>query len=161
MCVCMEKSIDVDFLLRNRDKLPVVAKLSHQPLRLEREFHIVQRLYRQPSGKDLLCKPLDKITLSHDGLIAFIYEDFCNNILEKFQPHNTPEFLNQQTLAAVDHRTMHHPPSADSFMSIQQFLDFAIQCCNCLEMIHKHQSIYLSDLKCISSTVFTNSTNYT
>jgi predicted HNH restriction endonuclease len=46
-------------------------------------------------------------------------------------------------------------------MSIQQFLDFAIQCCNCLEMIHKHQSIYLSDLKCISSTVFTNSTNYT
>lgn len=110
--------------------------MSHQPLRLEREYHIVQRLYRQSSAKDLLCKPLDKITLSHDGLIAFIYEDFCNNLLEKYQPNNTPEFLNQHFALNDTHHI------AESFISINQFLDFAIQCCNCLEMIHKHQSIY-------------------
>lgn len=65
---------------RNRDKLPVVAKLSHQVLRLEREYHIVQRLYRQSSAKEILCKPLDKITLEN-GLIAFIYEDYGNYFL--------------------------------------------------------------------------------
>jgi len=98
----------------------------------------VQRLYRQSSGRDLLCKPLDKITLSHDGLIAFIYEDFCNDLLENYQPSNAPEFLSQNF--AVDNLTQH--AMAESFISIQQFLDFAIQCCDCLEMIHKHQSIY-------------------
>ncbi|CEP10830.1 hypothetical protein [Parasitella parasitica] len=121
--------------IRNRDRLPVVAKLSHQPLRLEREYHIVQRLYRQPSAKDLLCKPLDRITLSDDSLIAFIYEDFRDNLLEKYQPGSTSEFL-QQSLIALNDK---HP---SDFMSMHQFLEFAIQCCNCLEMIHKHQIVH-------------------
>ncbi|KAI8640598.1 hypothetical protein BD408DRAFT_347795 [Parasitella parasitica] len=123
--------------IRNRDKQPVVAKLSHQPLRLEREYHIVQRLYRQPSAKDLLCKPLDRITLSNQSLIAFIYEDFRDNLLDKYQSSNTPEFLHQSpTLNDKAQRPM------ESFMSMHQFLEFAIQCCNCLEMIHKHQIVH-------------------
>jgi hypothetical protein len=69
------KNIEIEIIYRSRDKLPVVAKLSHQPLRLEREYHIVQRLYRQSTSKELLCKPLDKITLPND-VIAFIYEDY-------------------------------------------------------------------------------------
>ncbi|CEG81810.1 Putative Serine/threonine protein kinase [Rhizopus microsporus] len=66
---------------RNRDKLPVVVKLSRQPLRLEREYHITQRLYREVSSRDLLCKPVDKLTLPN-GLSAFIFEDYGKNLLD-------------------------------------------------------------------------------
>lgn len=86
-------------------------KLSRQPLRLEREYHITQRLYREVSSRDLLCKPVDKLTLPN-GLSAFIFEDYGKNLLDEYQNN----------------------------ISLKSFLKFAIQCCNCLEMIHKHQS---------------------
>ncbi|KAI9257050.1 hypothetical protein EDC94DRAFT_564880 [Helicostylum pulchrum] len=121
--------------VRNRDKLLVVAKLSHQPLRLEREFHIVQRLYRQSSAKELLCKPIDKITLPN-GLIAFIYEDDGNNNrLDKCQPlKDTPEINLEQE------QTLNN--AKEQSVPLDMFLEFAIQCCDCLEMIHKHQIVH-------------------
>lgn len=97
----------------------MIAKLSRQPLRLEREYHIVQRLYREIPSRELLCKPIDKITLP-DGLIALIFENNGKNILEEYQPSEKEQ-----------------PAQC---MSLDNFLNFAIQCCNCLEMIHKHQS---------------------
>jgi hypothetical protein len=127
------EKIKVFWNYRNRDKLPVVAKLSHQPLRLEREYHIVQRLHRQIPARKLLCKPLDRITISNNGLIAFIYQDLCDNQLEKFQPYNTPELLHSQQ-PLINNDTFYEK------MSMTSFLQFAIQCCNCLEMIHKNQS---------------------
>ncbi|KAI8334832.1 hypothetical protein EDC96DRAFT_525188 [Choanephora cucurbitarum] len=119
---------------RNRDKLPVLAKLSHQPLRLEREYHIVQRLYKQSSfARNMLCRPLDKIKLANSDTIAFIYED-VENKLEKCQPYNnTPEFHNQDN-------SSHE--AVQPYVPLKKFLDFAIQCCNCLEMIHKHQIVH-------------------
>lgn len=119
---------------RNRDKLPIVAKLSHQPLRLEREYHIVQRLYRQVSVRDLLLKPLERITIPNSGLIAFIYEDLCDNRLENFQPYNAPELLHNHRSSIIWNHDEHEK------ISFKSFLHFAIQCCNCLEMIHKNQS---------------------
>ncbi|CAO3684365.1 unnamed protein product [Rhizopus stolonifer] len=106
---------------RNRDKKSVIAKLSRQPLRLEREYHIVQRLYREIPSRELLCKPIDKITLP-DGLIALIFENNGKNILEEYQPSEKEQ--------------------PTQCMSLDNFLNFAIQCCNCLEMIHKHQIIH-------------------
>ncbi|KAG0735771.1 hypothetical protein G6F22_012436 [Rhizopus arrhizus] len=108
--------------LRNRDKKPVIAKLSRQPLRLEREYHIVQRLYREIPSRELLCRPIDKITLP-DGLIALIFEGYGQNLLEEYQ---------------ITEKEQHQP----QFMSLEMFLNFAVQCCNCLEMIHKHQIIH-------------------
>lgn len=125
--------------MRNRDKLPVVAKLSHQPLRLEREYHIVQRLWRQSSAaKGLLCKPLDKITLSN-GLIAFIYEDYGTNQLDKCQPS-----ISNDTLDLLHHQQQLQPLPilSNHEISLESFLTFAIQCCNCLEMIHKQQIVH-------------------
>ncbi|KAI9276579.1 hypothetical protein BY458DRAFT_585506 [Sporodiniella umbellata] len=106
---------------RNRDKRSVVAKLSRQPLRLEREYHIVQRLYRELPSRELLCRPIDKITLPN-GLIALIFENDGKNILEEYQPSGK-QYKSQ-------------------CMSLNGFLNFAIQCCDCLEMIHKHQIIH-------------------
>lgn len=62
---------------RTRDRLPVVAKLSYHTLRLEREYHIVKRLYRYADAKQLLCQPLEKISLPN-GLIALIFADYGN-----------------------------------------------------------------------------------
>jgi hypothetical protein len=121
----MKKSINL--FARNRDNLPVVAKLSHQPLRLEREYHIVQRLYRQSSAKELLCRPLDKVTITDQGCSAFIYQHYRNDRLEKYQPTSN----NQQL---IEDGNFVEP------MSVDAFLEFAIQCCDCLEMIHRNQS---------------------
>jgi hypothetical protein len=68
----------------------------------------------------LLCRPIDKITLP-DGLIALIFEGYGQNLLEEYQ---------------ITEKEQHQP----QFMSLEMFLNFAVQCCNCLEMIHKHQS---------------------
>ena len=62
-------------IYRNRDRLPVVAKLSYHTLRLEREYHIVKRLYRYADAKQLLCQPLEKLSLPN-GLIALIFADY-------------------------------------------------------------------------------------
>jgi hypothetical protein len=122
------------FHLRNRDNLPVVAKLSHQSLRLEREYHIVQRLYRQSSAKDLLCRPLDKVTIADRGYSAFVYQDYRNNRLQKCQPTITNNNEYQQL---IEDDNFVEPTS---HMSLGTFLEFAIQCCDCLEMIHRNQS---------------------
>jgi hypothetical protein len=60
-------------LHRTRDGLPIVAKLSYQGLRLEREYHVAQRLYRFSEAHQLLSLPLEKVTLPH-GLIAIIFK---------------------------------------------------------------------------------------
>jgi hypothetical protein len=61
---------------------------------------------------------LDKITLSN-GLIAFIYEDYGQNLLDEYQ------LVEEGVCRLID---------------LDTFLNFAIHCCDCLEMIHKHQS---------------------
>ncbi|KAI8987492.1 hypothetical protein BDF20DRAFT_850560 [Mycotypha africana] len=128
--------------VRNRDKLPVVAKLSHQPLRLEREYHIVQRLYRQRTSKELLCKPLDKVLVSN-GLTAFIYEDVRSNRLEKcLLNHSINDGSDNHPLTALNDVSNMMTNIVEPYFSLKVFLDFAIQCCDCLELIHKHQVIH-------------------
>ncbi|KAI8141207.1 hypothetical protein BJV82DRAFT_518864 [Fennellomyces sp. T-0311] len=107
---------------RNRDRLPVVAKLSYHTLRLEREYHIVKRLYRYADAKQHLCQPLEKIALPNG--IALIFADYGTNKLDAHQP--TALDGNAQT-----------PP-----IDIDTFLDFGIQCCNCLELVHKQQIVH-------------------
>lgn len=74
MCIAGRKLL-TKRLARNRDRLPVVAKLSYQTLRLEREYHIVKRLYRNADAKQLLCQPLEKIMLPN-GLVVLIFADY-------------------------------------------------------------------------------------
>ncbi|KAI9321578.1 hypothetical protein BX666DRAFT_1850739 [Dichotomocladium elegans] len=102
---------------RNRDKIPVVAKLSYHTVQLEREYHIVKRLYRSADAKQLLCQPLEKLSLGN-GLIALIFADY-----------------DQSTIMTSNKR---RPP----YLDINTFLDFAIQCCGCLELLHKHQIVH-------------------
>ncbi|KAI7851131.1 hypothetical protein BDC45DRAFT_572219 [Circinella umbellata] len=116
---------------RNRDRLPVVAKLSYHTLRLEREYHIVKRLYRYADAKQLLCQPLEKLSLPN-GLIALIFADYGTNRLDSYQPTT---LIQQGDKPMNDDKPV--PP-----LDIDKFLDFAIQCCNCLELVHKQQIVH-------------------
>ncbi|KAI9244307.1 hypothetical protein BY458DRAFT_447847 [Sporodiniella umbellata] len=107
-------NVVIAYGIRNRDKKTVVAKSSHQPLRLEKEYHIVQRLFGEDSAKKMLCQPLEKLPIS-EGFIMFIYEAYGQNLLDDYQTQRMP---------------------------LCTLLEFAIQCCDCLEMIHKHQIVH-------------------
>ncbi|KAI8329760.1 hypothetical protein BC941DRAFT_476131 [Chlamydoabsidia padenii] len=122
---------------RTRDSLPIVAKLSYQGLRLEREYHIAQRLYRFPEAQQLLSQPLEKVNLPH-GLIAIIFKYDGANRLDACQPDLTQYTDQQQQQSSSEETRSRTPPSID----LDSFLDFAIQCCNCLEFIHKHQIVH-------------------
>ncbi|KAI9497057.1 hypothetical protein BDB00DRAFT_868895 [Zychaea mexicana] len=116
-----------------RDRLPVVAKLSYHALRLEREYHMVKRLYRHADAKQLLCQPLEKLSLPN-GLIALIFADYGTNKLDAYQPTTTQS---TSITASTTNDDEQAPP-----LGIGTFLDFAIQCCNCLELIHKQQIVH-------------------
>lgn len=67
------------------------------------------------------------------NIFFFLKKKGSNNRLDKCQAIRvTPE--------------LHHQQQLDHTFSLNTFLDFAIQCCNCLEMIHKHQSKIQLDL---------------
>lgn len=71
----------------------------------------------------------------------FIFSDYFklgnNNRLDKCQPlKNTPESYLQQQQQQQKSAT----PIEQQNISLDSFLEFAIQCCDCLEMIHKYQS---------------------
>ncbi|CAO3647909.1 unnamed protein product [Cunninghamella blakesleeana] len=130
----LEKGSDnviVAFGIRIKDKLPIVAKLSYQGLRLEREYHIVKRLYGLTGSTQLLNQPIEKINL-FNGYMAIIF---------KYDGKNRLGTCQQNLSFNTDHYDQ--PPVNDhSFMDLATFLDFAIQCCDCLEFIHKHQIVH-------------------
>jgi serine/threonine protein kinase len=58
-----------------------------------------------------------------------------NNQLDKCQPTTTSELLQYQEQLTLPSKQPQH-------LSLDSFLDFAIQCCNCLEIIHKQQIVH-------------------
>jgi hypothetical protein len=73
------------------------------------------------------------------------------NQLEKCQPTltNTLDVIQQQQQLIPTTTTSTTNLQQEYNMSIESFLNFAIQCCNCLEMIHKQQSKHLHILSLI------------
>ncbi|KAI7864967.1 hypothetical protein BDF14DRAFT_1744492 [Spinellus fusiger] len=109
---------------RLHDALPVVVKLSEQTLCLEREYHSIQQLYLLEEARPMLCEPIEKKVLPN-GWIAVIFVCYGKNSLDALQPTAafSPEISSIQTNASL---------------TLDAFFDFAIQCCNCLEVIHKN-----------------------
>ncbi|KAI9307663.1 hypothetical protein BJ944DRAFT_261543 [Cunninghamella echinulata] len=134
----LEKGSDdviVAFGTRINDNLPIVAKLSYQGLRLEREYHIIQRLYGLPGSDQLLNQPIEKINL-FNGYMAIIF---------KYDGKNRLDTCQQNLSFNADHYSDTNPTinnNHHSYMGLDSFLDFAIQCCDCLEFIHKHQIVH-------------------
>ncbi|KAI7900513.1 uncharacterized protein BX663DRAFT_517888 [Cokeromyces recurvatus] len=75
------ESVDIVFGYRISNKKPVVAKMSPNSLRLEREYYIIKRLYQLSDGSSFLVRPLEYIHLP-SGLTIVIYADEGQNYLE-------------------------------------------------------------------------------
>ncbi|KAI8379176.1 uncharacterized protein BYT42DRAFT_316414 [Radiomyces spectabilis] len=110
------------------DNLPVVVKLSPYSIRLEREYYVARRLYAQPDGPNYIPKVIELVSLVKDGLTALIYEDQgpCNAIVPSLlglDPYNTDS-------------TAYRPPTVD------EFLEFAIECCSCLHFAHANGVVH-------------------
>ncbi|KAI9311978.1 hypothetical protein BX666DRAFT_2021136 [Dichotomocladium elegans] len=93
-------------------KQPIVAKVSPQSLRLEREFYLMKRLYQYTDGPTYLVRPFEFLLLP-SGLTVAIYND--------------------------DHQ---HSQKLPTSYDIGAFLRFATQCTDCLDFIHRHSIIH-------------------
>lgn len=84
------ENVDIVFGYRISNKKPVVAKVSPNSLRLEREYYIMKRLYQLGDGSSFLVRPLEYIHLP-SGLTVVIYADEGQNYLESRLQTNTDD----------------------------------------------------------------------
>lgn len=105
--------------------LPVIARVSTNVVRLEREFHMLTSLIQisDPNCEHTI-RPLDLIRLNTQPgsqLAAVVYEYYGLNQLRKLVPFGP-------TTTQVDHTSCQVP--------LPVFFDFAIGACECLELLH-------------------------
>ncbi|KAI9352389.1 hypothetical protein BD770DRAFT_445542 [Pilaira anomala] len=75
------ENVDIVSGYRISNKKPVVAKVSPNSLRLEREYYIMKRLFQLSDGSSFLVRPLEYIHLP-SGLTVVIYADEGQNYLD-------------------------------------------------------------------------------
>ncbi|KAI7875162.1 hypothetical protein K492DRAFT_168413 [Lichtheimia hyalospora FSU 10163] len=114
----------MNYLNRLSDKTAVVAKVSVASLQLEREFYIIKRLYQSNDGSQYLVRPLEYINLP-SGMAVAIYADEGCNYQQKLD--DVIQVFSQETTTPYD---------------LSTFLRFAIQCTDCLEFIHRHNTFH-------------------
>ncbi|OBZ88971.1 Peroxide stress-activated histidine kinase mak2 [Choanephora cucurbitarum] len=86
------ENVDIVFGYRISNKKPVVAKVSPNSLRLEREYYIMKRLYQLGDGSSFLVRPLEYIHLP-SGLTIVIYADEGQNYLEYNKRHSEDSII--------------------------------------------------------------------
>ena len=166
------ENVDIVFGYRISNKKPVVAKVSPNSLRLEREYYIMKRLYQLSDGSSFLVRPLEYIHLP-SGLTIVIYADEGQNYLD-FSRRQSDELsskynANSEKSSSVngsdttinDERKRYRQSqfeSVDSFYyqplpsaglpskgptyDLGTFLRFAIKCTDCLEFIHRNNVVH-------------------
>ncbi|KAI5295876.1 hypothetical protein KEM52_006626, partial [Ascosphaera acerosa] len=119
--------------------LPVLARVSSNVVRLEREFHMLSSYikYSDPECRYTI-RPIDIIRLApqpgdNHPLIATLYEYYGDNSLRYLVPFGPADFR------LLGRRKMHSvtaPDTRTSFVSLDAFFAFAIGACECLEKLH-------------------------
>ncbi|KAI9259730.1 hypothetical protein EDC94DRAFT_542589 [Helicostylum pulchrum] len=79
------ENVDIVSGYRISNKKPVVAKVSPNSLRLEREYYIMKRLFQLGDGSSFIVRPLEYIHLP-SGLSVVIYTDEGQNYLDPKRP---------------------------------------------------------------------------
>ncbi|KAI9243547.1 hypothetical protein BDA99DRAFT_530153 [Phascolomyces articulosus] len=149
---------------RQSDGLPVLVKLSPYAIRLEREYYIARRLYAQPDGKRYIPQVVELQSLPQDGLTALIYADkgpssddltyqeqryFSHYSLWVTSP--TTDDVNKQlkdgpeeVVGTEQSQPQQQPPQGISslLVDIETFLNFAVECCSCLQLLHANGIIH-------------------
>ncbi|KAJ5158598.1 CheY-like superfamily [Penicillium coprophilum] len=132
-----ETSSDISFsnqhsLETEQTWIPVIARISTNIIRLEREFHMLRSIV-QSSDPDCnhTIRPVDLIRLQSDDahsktlLVAIFESPGC-----EIWSHLAPPHLWQ----GQEVKTTTPPPNEQ--VSLQAFFDFAIGACDCLEILH-------------------------
>ncbi|KAI8145982.1 hypothetical protein BJV82DRAFT_31161 [Fennellomyces sp. T-0311] len=132
---------------RLSDGLPVLVKLSPYAIRLEREYYIARRLYAQPDGKRYIPQVVELVTLPQDGLTALIYADKGNDddVEQRYFSHY--RLWVTSPTASEDEDTCKqlkedHECSSSPLIDIETFLNFAVECCSCLQLLHANGIIH-------------------
>ncbi|KAI7857581.1 hypothetical protein BDC45DRAFT_566037 [Circinella umbellata] len=142
---------------RLNDNLPVLVKLSPYAIRLEREYYIARRLYAQPDGKRYIPQVIDLHSLPQDGLTALIYadkdsEDDLACLEQRYFSHyrlwvtspptSTDESDSNKELKEESGEQSSTTSSATPLIDIETFLNFAVECCSCLQLLHANGIIH-------------------
>ncbi|EIE91775.1 hypothetical protein RO3G_16486 [Rhizopus delemar RA 99-880] len=131
------ENVDIVFGYRISNKKPVIAKISGNSLKLEREYYIMKRLYQLTDGGSFLVRPLDYIHLP-TGLTVVIYADEGHNYLDYHLRQSDDTIKQQQGTSREDYVNSNSGPLFD----LGTFLRFAIKCTDCLEFIHKNNVVH-------------------
>ncbi|KAL2263101.1 hypothetical protein VTK26DRAFT_8184 [Humicola hyalothermophila] len=130
----------------------VVARVSYHVLREERAFHISKSLVASvdPNGERII-KPLDLIRLppqpgDRGPLIVAIYESAGANSLLRLLDLG-PAFYYAERRNDHWEPCRSPPPTPESRISLQNFLDFAIGAAQCLEIIHHGQGTVHGEIR--------------
>lgn len=115
--------------------VPVVARVSSNIVRLEREFHMMKSIV-QTSDPDCnhTMRPIDLTRLPSDPadagpLLVAIFESPGANMLRELVAFGPAWFTAGKRSESVE-------PSPGEQVSLSVFLDFSIGACDCLEILH-------------------------
>ncbi|KAG1473267.1 hypothetical protein G6F56_001051 [Rhizopus delemar] len=137
--------VDIMYGYRISNKKPVVAKVSANSLRLEREYYIMKRLFQLTDGGSFLVRPLEYIHLP-SGMTVVIYADEGYNYLEhRRQSDETIKYNGGGLGDRVTKENYSYPQGLQILgpvFDLSTFLRFAIKCTDCLEFIHKNNVIH-------------------
>ncbi|KAI9279158.1 hypothetical protein BY458DRAFT_503330 [Sporodiniella umbellata] len=137
--------VDILYGYRISNKKPVVAKVSANSLKLEREYYIMRRLFQLTDGGSFLVRPLEYIHLP-SGMTVVIYADEGHNYLENRR--QSDETIKYHGGGSSDRITNYSYPQRLQMSNIgpvfdlSTFLRFAIKCTDCLEFIHKNNVVH-------------------
>lgn len=116
--------------------MPVLARVSSQVVRLEREFHMLRSIV-QTSDPDCIhtIRPVDLMRLPSDPsdpapMLVAIYESPGSNMLRDLVAFGPAWF------AFGDRSDSSNSSSPREQVSLSEFLDFAVGACDCLELLH-------------------------
>lgn len=133
-----ELSSDLSFSRADNEYtlMPVIARVSSQVVRLEREFHMLRSIV-QTSDPDCnhTLKPIDLMRLPSDSgdpgpILVAIYESPGRNMLRDLVAFGPAWF----TFGDTGDSSSSVSPGEQ--VSLPEFLDFAVGACDCLELLH-------------------------
>ncbi|KAI5299583.1 hypothetical protein KEM55_001989, partial [Ascosphaera atra] len=115
---------------------PVIARVSSNVVRLEREFHMITSLIKtsDPECKHTI-RPIDIIRLAPQPgdsgpLIATLYEYYGDNYLKGLVPFGPAVFQMK------GERRMSEDTPSTQVVPLRTFFTFALGACECLELLH-------------------------
>ncbi|KAI8148772.1 hypothetical protein BJV82DRAFT_198053 [Fennellomyces sp. T-0311] len=159
------ENVDIVYGFRITTRSPIVAKVSTDSLRFEREFYIMRKLYQYKDGSSYIVRPLEYINMP-SGLTVAIYADEGQSYLKQDAYDSTPKSSvgggsDEASTTGSDNSSVNtfrswvrsrrdrpydafddNGHSSAPTYDLCTFLRFAIKCTDCLEFIHRHGVVH-------------------